>query len=377
MIDWTQVGLAALWIVGLALLVAALSRADYCAREKKRPFTQVLRQPSFQSPMNLGGVCFSAGMAATAQSAIESLLWGLLALFFGIQFISSWQRARYYPKEQQPGAERVKELGWRSPEEIPALQQDHLAFVTVLGVRIHTLAADKLVRFIANASKGERKVLVAYANTHAINLAQQLPWFRDVLNRADVTYCDGFGLKWGARLLGLDIPYRFTPPDWIGQLATTCASEGISIFLLGAKPAVAERAATLLGNRFPGLHLVGTQHGYFDKNPDSVENQQVIQTIKRAQPDILIVGFGMPLQEHWLAENWRELQAKVILPVGALIDYLAGETPRAPRWMTDYGFEWLGRLIVEPRRLWRRYLLGNPQFIWCVLMQRLGIRRPI
>jgi N-acetylglucosaminyldiphosphoundecaprenol N-acetyl-beta-D-mannosaminyltransferase len=101
----------------------------------------------------------------------------------------------------------------------------------------------------------------------------------------------------------------------------------------------------------------------------------VLQAINATSPDILLVGLGMPIQERWLMENWGFVKAKVALPVGALFDYLAGEIPRAPHWMTDHGLEWLGRLIVEPRRLWRRYLLGNPRFLWLVLKQRLGLLR--
>ena len=130
----------------------------------------------------------------------------------------------------------------------------------------------------------------------------------------------------------------------------------------------------ILKQQFTDLSIAGAQHGYFDKSPDSVENEAVLQAINATRPDILLVGLGMPLQERWLMENWDRIEAKVALPVGALFDYLAGEFPRAPRWMTDHGLEWLGRLIIEPRRLWRRYLLGNPRFLWQVLKQRWGLR---
>lgn len=256
-----------------------------------------------------------------------------------------------------------------------ALLEGSVEAVNLLGVHIGTFSVEELVNFISRLVRAGRKACVAYVNPYAINLSLELPWFREFLNSADATYCDGFGLKWGARILGLTIPYRYTPPDWISLLAAECVRQHFSLFLLGAHPGVADKAAAHLQARFPSLNVVGTHHGYFDKTLNSAENEAVVQAISVAKPDILLVGLGMPLQEHWLMENWGRIPAKVALPVGALLDYLAGELPRAPHWMTDHGLEWLGRLIIEPRRLWRRYLIGNPLFLWRVLKQRFGFHR--
>ena len=247
--------------------------------------------------------------------------------------------------------------------------------VNLLGVRVCRLSATSLVDFAIRTIHARGKARAAYVNIHAINLAQDLAWLRDFFNRSEVVYCDGFGVKWGARLLGLRIPERLSPPDWIKLLAAECARQHFSFYLLGGRPEVAEKVGMILKRQFPDLIIAGAQHGYFDKSPGSEENEMVLKAINAACPDILLVGFGMPLQERWLMENWNHLEAKVFLPVGALFDYLAGEFPRAPHWMTDHGLEWVGRLIVEPRRLWRRYLIGNPRFLWLVLKQRLGLVR--
>jgi len=121
------------------------------------------------------------------------------------------------------------------------------------------------------------------------------------------------------------------------------------------------------------LRIVGTYHGYFDKTPGSPGNEAVIQAINAVKPNILIVGFGMPLQERWLMENWDRVEASVALTGGAVFDYVSGDLRRPPCWMTSHGLEWLGRLLIEPRRLWQRYLIGNPLFLWRVLKQRLGL----
>jgi len=175
--------------------------------------------------------------------------------------------------------------------------------------------------------------------------------------------------------LGYNIPQRITYADWMWQLAEFAESHGFTLFFLGARPGVADKAAARLKERFPNLRIVGTRHGYFDKDAGSPENEAVIRKINAAKPNILIVGFGMPLQECWLMENWDRIEANVALTGGAVFDYVSGELPRGPRWMTDHGLEWLARLIIEPRRLWKRYLIGNPLFLWRVVKQRLGLLR--
>jgi N-acetylglucosaminyldiphosphoundecaprenol N-acetyl-beta-D-mannosaminyltransferase len=122
-------------------------------------------------------------------------------------------------------------------------------------------------------------------------------------------------------------------------------------------------AARVLHHAFPALKIVGTRHGYFDKTANSVESDGVIRHINDVRPDILVVGFGMPVQEQWLADNWTALDVSVALTGGAVFDYVSGTLRRPPKWMQGVGLEWLGRMLIEPRRLWRRYVVGNPLFM--------------
>jgi N-acetylglucosaminyldiphosphoundecaprenol N-acetyl-beta-D-mannosaminyltransferase len=208
-------------------------------------------------------------------------------------------------------------------------------------------------------------------NANCLNLAYGNDWLRSFINSAETVFCDGAGVILGARILGYRTPQRITYADWIWQLAQFAEPRGFTFFFLGARPRVADKAAARLKERFPNLRIAGCHHGYFDKTPSSAENEAVIWRINAVRPNILIVGFGMPLQERWLMENWERIEANVALTGGAVFDYVSG----APRWMSDHGLEWLGRLIIEPRRLWKRYLTGNPIFIWRVLKQRLGLLR--
>jgi N-acetylglucosaminyldiphosphoundecaprenol N-acetyl-beta-D-mannosaminyltransferase len=243
----------------------------------------------------------------------------------------------------------------------------------LLGVQVSALTISELHACLAEYVWREQKKLVLHVNVHCLNLAHSFSWLRQFLNQAEIVFCDGAGVMLGARVLGHHIPQRITYADWMWQLAEFAESHGFTFFFLGAHPGVAEKAAARLKGRFPALRIVGLYHGYFDKTPGSSENEAVIQKINVARPNILVVGLGMPLQERWLMENWDRVQVNVALTGGAVFDYLSGELHRAPRWMTDHGLEWLGRLIIEPGRLWRRYLIGNPLFLWRVLKQRLGL----
>lgn len=245
----------------------------------------------------------------------------------------------------------------------------------VLGVHGSALTVPELHSCIETYIRQEQKALVLHVNAHCLNLAFSEPWLRDLLNRAPVVFCDGAGVMLGARILGYWVPARITYADWMWQLAEFAEPRGFTFFFLGARPRVADKAAARLKERFPNLCIAGTQHGYYDKEPGSDENETVIQKINALKPNILITGLGMPLQEQWLVENWDRVDANVALTGGAVFDYVSGELARAPSWMTEHGLEWLGRLIIEPQRLWKRYLVGNPLFLYRVLKQRMGLLR--
>jgi len=241
--------------------------------------------------------------------------------------------------------------------------------VQLLNVRFHKLTANDLLNCILYAAVQKEKFIIANVNVRAMNFAYEIPWFREFLNRADWVFSDGVGVALGAKLAGLTIETRFrsTCPDWIENLARQCAEHELSLFLLAGKPGIAEAAANKLRIVAPGLRI-GHHHGYFDKT--GPENERVIRVINRFKPDILYVGFGMPLQERWIVDNFHRVDAGVFLPLGACLDFYTDSIRRGPRWMTDHGFEWLARLIIEPRRLWKRYLIGNPLFLYRVLRER-------
>ena len=239
----------------------------------------------------------------------------------------------------------------------------------ILGVYLDVIDRNGLHQAIGSSVAGGGRDVYAYANIHAINLAQQFPRVKSFFNSAHVVYCDGEGVRLGARLLGFALPPRVVLTYWVWELCALCVERGFSVYFLGAHDDVIRLAAGNAARRFPQLKIKGWHHGYFEKQ--GPENESVIRTIHDAAPDILLVGFGMPVQEDWIEMNRARLNVHAILPAGSLFDYMAGTKSIAPEWMANHGLEWLYRLMQEPGRLWKRYLIGNPLFFIRVLLQAI------
>ena len=240
-------------------------------------------------------------------------------------------------------------------------------FITLLDIRIDRLDLAGLMNRIDEFLNSGQRFRVMYVNIHCMNIAWNDLEYKKIINSADLVYCDGSGVVIGSRILGFNLPQRMTGADWIFDLCELSEKRGYSIYLLGGEPGVAENAMDNLITKFPKLKIVAAHHGYFDES----YNRHLIDKINSAMPDILLVGMGSPKQEKWINENFGKLNARIVWGVGALMDFVTGKVSRAPKWMLDNNLEWLHRLIMEPGRLWRRYILGNPVFFCRILKERL------
>lgn len=241
----------------------------------------------------------------------------------------------------------------------------------ILGNKITAITIEQLNEEIKSIILNNGKELILHANIHGINLAERNIWLKKFRNEAKIVHCDGAGIILGLRILGIKIPskIRITVHYWMWSLAYFCVLNNFSMYFLGGRPGITEQAAKNLRGSFSNLSIVGTHHGYFDKI--GAESQDLVSAINKVKPDILIVGFGMPIQEKWIKDNWKNIDTHVLVAGGGCFDFLSGIKPTCPEWLAGYGLEWLFRLIVEPRRLFTRYIFGNPLFLVRVILERL------
>jgi N-acetylglucosaminyldiphosphoundecaprenol N-acetyl-beta-D-mannosaminyltransferase len=247
----------------------------------------------------------------------------------------------------------------------------------ILGVPIDDLnipeALDRLEEFIKIGRASGRSHQIATVNADFVVNSLHDPELRRILQEADMATADGMPLVMGARMLGVPLTGRVTGADLVPALAARAAQKGYSIFLLGARPGVAARAAQILQSRYDGLKIVGVVS---PPNTSLLEmDQSILDAVKAANPDILLVAFGNPKQEKWISMYARELSVPICIGIGGTLDMIAGITKRAPLWMQRAGLEWLYRLTQEPRRLWKRYVLDMVYFGYFFVRQWSAMRR--
>jgi N-acetylglucosaminyldiphosphoundecaprenol N-acetyl-beta-D-mannosaminyltransferase len=237
--------------------------------------------------------------------------------------------------------------------------------INILGVAIDDLTEEQALARVAGfiAAGGPHHVVTV--NPEFMMEARHNAAFRTALAAADLATPDGFGLLLVAKWRGTALRGRVTGVELTGLIAAEGARRGWSLFLLGAAPGVAERAAAVLQARAPGLRIAGCYAG----SPRPEDEPRIRELITAARPDVLLVAYGHPAQDLWIARNQLYIRVPVAIGVGGVFDYLAGVTPRAPGWMRRLGLEWLYRLIRQPRR-WRRILTAVPLFLWSALRER-------
>jgi N-acetylglucosaminyldiphosphoundecaprenol N-acetyl-beta-D-mannosaminyltransferase len=245
------------------------------------------------------------------------------------------------------------------------------------GVRVDALSIVDLERLIAQAVADARQIVIGHHNLHSVRLVADDARMRAFYEQAEWVHVDGMGIVAMARLLGLPLrpADRVTYVDLVTPLLQAAQGHGWRVAFLGWRPEVVERARTVLSARYPALEQF-YHHGYFDPSPGGAEDARVVATINAFAPDLLLVGMGMPRQEHWILEHRPLLKAPAILPAGACLDYVAGAVPTPPRVLGRTGLEWLYRLLCEPRRLWRRYLV-EPWFVALLLARELADRAAV
>ncbi|MDZ7960111.1 MAG: WecB/TagA/CpsF family glycosyltransferase [Aulosira sp. DedQUE10] len=244
--------------------------------------------------------------------------------------------------------------------------------INICGVEIDKYSFDEVIIQIVNhaLSRSNPEYVVTPNAMHILTL-QKDAYFREIYRQAFLVVPDGVSLLWAAKFLQTPLNGRVNGTDLFEKICAVAAEKGLKIFLLGGRQGAAEQAKQKLKARHPNLSIVGTYcppYG-FENQPEELAS--INSKIKSASPDILFVGLGAPKQEKWIVQHYQELDVPISIGIGVSFELVADMVRRAPVWMQKTGLEWLFRLIVEPSRLWKRYILGNPTFIWLVLKQRV------
>lgn len=249
------------------------------------------------------------------------------------------------------------------------------ASVTLAGVRIDNLTMSEAVNRIEEMIRRGTPAYVVTPNVDHIVKVQHAPAFKTAYDGAAMVLADGMPLLWAGRFLKTPIRQKVSGSDLFPRFCEVAAAKGYKLFFLGGLPGAIERSAELLAARYPGLRIVGMHCPPMSFENDPNENRKTVDMIKASGADLLFVGLGTPKQELWIARHHAELGVPVSIGIGASFDFVAGMQKRAPVVMQKLGFEWLWRLVLDPKRMYRRYLIDDPEFFLLIWRQRQAAKR--
>ncbi|AOS84171.1 N-acetylmannosaminyltransferase [Chlorobaculum limnaeum] len=233
----------------------------------------------------------------------------------------------------------------------------------LLDLKIDNISMREAISMIRQSIEEQRQSAIFFVNPDCMNKSVTDRGYRKALASADHILPDGIGLVIAGKMLGTPLCENINGTDMLPFLCEMAASQKRSIYLLGGKPGVAEKAGDAIAQNH-GVTIAGAMHGYFDHETESAG---VIEAINRSNASILLVAFGAPLQEQWIVRHRAALRPAILMGVGGLFDFFSGNIQRAPRWMREIGLEWVYRILQEPGRMWKRYVVGNPLFLYRVM----------
>ena len=239
--------------------------------------------------------------------------------------------------------------------------------VTIAGIPVANLTEDETLAAIDELIVEGGSHYAAVVNAAKIVAANSDERLKQILLDADLVTADGMSVVWASRILGGPLKQRVTGIDLFERLIEHAALRGLSVYFLGAREECVRGVVEVFTNKYPALRIAGYHNGYFEES----ESQSLAETIRLSGADLLFVAMGSPAQEYWIASNIENAGVRFALGVGGSFDHVSGLARRAPQWMQRIGFEWLYRLSREPRRMWRRYLIGNSLFMWLIARQRV------
>lgn len=237
------------------------------------------------------------------------------------------------------------------------------------GVKIHKTSLANAIKQIEDFIRSDKKSQVCVTNVYSVVMMQKDEKFKEANNLSSLSVADSMPIIWVSRLFSESLPERIAGMDLFYEFCKVASRENYKFFFLGSTEDTLNKMCLSLKKQFPKLQIVGTYSPPYKENFSDKENLEIIEKVNKKNPDIVWVGMTCPKQEKWIYQNLKKLNVKVAIGIGAVFDFVAGNVKRAPKWMQKIGLEWFWRLIREPKRLWKRYLIGNTIFIWLVLKE--------
>ena len=247
-------------------------------------------------------------------------------------------------------------------------------YINILGVRVNSLNQQLVSKYISQIINKNNKQYINVTGVHGIIESLRSSYIRKIHNRSFLTIPDGMPLVWLGRLKGYKGIKRCYGPDVMLYVMEESGKEGITHYFYGGAEGVAGELKEVMEKRFPGVKIVGTFTPPFRPLSEK-EEKDFILDVKRKKPDIIWVGLSTPKQEVFMYEYLPRLDTKIMIGVGAAFDFHTGRVRQAPRWIQRIGMEWFFRILMEPRRLWKRYAKNNPIFLWNIFLQLTGLKK--
>ena len=233
----------------------------------------------------------------------------------------------------------------------------------LLNTYVNNVNMDETVQAIEEMIASEKRSYIVAINVDVVMKIENDSYLKEITDKADMVLVDGKPLEWIAKWHNRPIKAKISGSDLVPILCERAAIKGYSIFIIGGKEGIAEKAKQNLERDLPGIRIVGTYAPPFGFEKDEKELNRINEMISIAHPDLLIACFGCPKQEKWIYENYQKYDAKVSICAGATVDFLAGNVNRAPKWMSDHGLEWFYRFLQEPKRMFKRYFIDDVKIL--------------
>lgn len=241
----------------------------------------------------------------------------------------------------------------------------------ILNTYVDVVSMDETIRRVEKIIEKGKPTQHVVINASKVNLMEDDPELRRIVNACPLINADGASIVWAAKILGVPLKERVTGCDLFQELVAVASEKGYKIYLFGAREEVVTKVKAIYEEQYPGIQIVGYRNGYFTE----ADEPEIVKNMAESGADMMFVAFSSPKKEYWVNMYIDQLNIPFVMGVGGSFDIVAGVTQRAPKWWQDHGLEWLYRFIQEPRRMWRRYILGNAKFVGLTYKYRFMSRK--